>query len=306
MKLSRREMLKISAGAGAAIYLNRLEVLGQESEMIRRTIPSSGEQIPAVGLGSARTFDVGTSAEERAPLKEVLRLFVEKGGTLVDSSPMYGNSEVVIGDLAAELRVTESLFTATKVWTRGRDQGISQMGTSLELFRTDQIDLMQVHNLRDAEIHLATLREWKAAGRIRYIGITTSSIRQFAAVEQLLSTERLDFVQLNYSIGIREAEKRLLPLAQDRGVAVLVNEPYYRGRLFSTVAEKELPEWAAEFDCESWGQFFLKYILSHPAVTCPIPATAKPNHLADNMGAMYGRLPDEGMRGRMVAYFEAQ
>ena len=305
MDLTRRDMLKLTAGAGAAVALGRLPAFAQAPEILKRPIPSSGELIPVVGLGTARTFNVGDSEEERAPLREVLEAFVEMGGTLLDTAYGYGNSEAVSGDLAKELGVVDRLFMATKVAAQEKQQGIEQMETSMRRLNRSVIDLMQVHNLRGWQIQLATLREWKAAGRIRYIGITTSRNRQHDDFARVMESEELDLVQLNYSLGSRQAEERLLPLAADRGMAVLVNVPFMGGRLFQAVQGVQLPEWAAEFDAQSWGQFFLKFIISHPAVTCPIPATAKVHHLRDNMGAAYGRLPDEAMRRRMVEFFEA-
>ena len=305
MDLTRRDMLKLTAGAGAAVALGRLPAFAQAPEILKRPIPSSGELIPVVGLGTARTFNVGDSEEERAPLRAVLEAFVEMGGTLLDTAYGYGNSEAVSGDLAKQLGVVDRLFMATKVAAQEKQQGIEQMETSMRRLNRSVIDLMQVHNLRGWQIQLATLREWKAAGRIRYIGITTSRNRQHDDFARVMGSEELDFVQLNYSLGSRQAEERLLPLAADRGMAVLVNVPFMGGRLFQAVQGVQLPEWAAEFDAQSWGQFFLKFIISHPAVTCPIPATAKVHHLRDNMGAAYGRLPDEAMRRRMVEFFEA-
>lgn len=304
--MTRRTALKIGLGAGAGLMWGRLPLFAQTAAPIMRTIPSSGEKLPAIGLGSSRTFNVGSSDEERAPLKEVLRLFAEMGGTLFDTAPSYRQSEVVGGDLAHELGLTDQLFWATKVSARqGKDVGIQQMETSIKRFRTEPVDLIQVHNLNIVDTHLATLRDWKAQGRIRYLGITTSSLGQFDEVEKLLKNETLDFVQLNYSLGTRQAEERLLPLAQDRGVAVLVNRPFERGGMFRAVSGQSVPKWAAEFEAKSWGQFFLKYVLSHPAVTCPIPATSDPGHLKDNMGAMYGGLPDQKMRKRMVDFYDA-
>jgi aryl-alcohol dehydrogenase-like predicted oxidoreductase len=305
MILSRREMLKLSAGAGAALAFGRLPAFAQDAAIRKRPIPSSGEMIPVVGLGTARTFNVGSSEEELAPLREVMKAFVEMGGTVLDTAYAYGNSERVSGDLAKDLGVTDKLFMATKVTAEGREQGIEQMETSMRLLDRSVIDLMQVHNLRDWRTQLATVREWKAEGRFRYIGITTSRNSQFDDFAAVMEKEDLDFVQLNYSLGSRLAEERLLPLAADRGMAVLVNLPYRRGRLFQAVEGRQLPEWAAEFDAESWGQFFLKFILGHPAATCPIPATSKAKHVRDNMGAAYGRLPDEAMRKRMVQWFES-
>lgn len=261
--------------------------------------------LPVVGLGTYQSFDVGGGASERDPLKDVLRLFVQQGGKLVDSSPMYGPSESVVGDLATELGITGRLFMATKVWTSGREAGIRQMEESLRRMKVPRMDLMQIHNLLDWKTHLGTLKQWKAAGRIRYIGITHYHSGAYAELERLMRTKDFEFVQFNYSIAEREAEERILPLAREIGVAVIVNRPFAQASLFSRVRGKDVPAWAAEFDCKSWGQFFLKYILGHPAVTCVIPATAKPNHLLDNMMAGIGRLPDETMRRKMAAFMDS-
>jgi diketogulonate reductase-like aldo/keto reductase len=273
--------------------------------MMKRPIPASGEALPVVGLGTYQSFDVGNAAAEREPLKEVLRLFVQQGGTLVDSSPMYGPSESVAGDLAAELGLIGKLFMATKVWTSGREAGIRQMEESLRRMKVERMDLMQIHNLLDWKTHLTTLKQWKAAGRIRYIGITHYHSGAYAELERLMKTKDFEFVQFNYSIAEREAEERILPLARDTGVAVIVNRPFAQASLFSRVRGKDVPAWAAEFDCKSWSQFFLKYILSHPAVTCVIPATGKPQHLLDNMGAGMGKLPDEATRRKMAAFMDS-
>jgi diketogulonate reductase-like aldo/keto reductase len=268
--------------------------------LLQRAIPSSGEMVPAVGLGTWQTFDVGTSATERESRREVLRRFVAVGGRVIDSSPMYGTAESVVGDLAAEIQVTDKLFLATKVWTSGRDAGVAQMEESSRRLRTRRIDLMQVHNLVDWRTHLATLRGWKQAGRIRYLGITHYTASAYDELERVLRSEPLDFVQVNYSIGEREAERRILPLARDRRIAVLVNRPFSEGGLFRRVHGQPLPSWAAELDCESWAQIFLKWILAHPAVTCVIPATSRPEHLVDNMKAGLGALPDAAARERMA------
>ena len=303
-KFSRREILKLLIAAGAGLASGPVRAAGDNQPLLKRTIPRSGEQVPAVGLGTYQTFDVGSGASARAGVKEVLRRFVELGGRVVDSSPMYGNAETAVGDLAAELGVQKSLFLATKVWTDGRDAGIRQMRTSFQRLRTDRIDLMQVHNLVDLQTHMATLREWKKAGKIRYLGITHYHAGAYNELEQLVKTKEFDFVQFNYSIGEREAEQRLLKVSADSGTAVLVNRPFAQAGLFTKVRGKPLPAWAAEFDCESWAQFFLKYILAHPAVTCVIPATRNPSHLLDNMRAGIGRLPNAEMRRRMVEHME--
>ncbi len=309
MKMSRREMLKVGAGTGAALLLGDLDALArslaQSPQLMRRTIPSSGETIPAVGLGSAGTFSRRAGDAERADMKEVLRLFREMGGTVFDTAPTYGLSESVAGTLAQELGIENDLFFATKISTGGgREAGVRQQEQSMRYWGRDTIDLNQVHNLRGVETHLPTIREAKEEGRTRYVGITISRLRQFGDMEEVMRREALDFIQINYSLGEREAADRILPLAQDRGFGVVVNEPYNRGSLFRTVRGRELPEWASEFDCESWGQFFLKYILSHPAITVVIPGTGDPGHLVDNMGAGLGRLPDEATRRRMEAFFD--
>jgi diketogulonate reductase-like aldo/keto reductase len=275
-----------------------------EAATLRRAIPSSGETIPAVGLGTYRAFDVGAGSQ-REPLRGVVRRFVAAGGRVVDSSPMYGAAESVVGDLAAELGLEGSLFLATKVWTSGRDAGLAQMEQSMRRLRVTRLDLMQVHNLVDWRTHLKTLRAWKEAGRIRYLGVTHYTAGAYGELERIMRDERLDFVQLNYSLAERDAERRLLPLAGERGMAVLVNRPYAEGALFRSVRGRPLPPWAADLGCRSWGQFFLKWILGHPAVTSVIPATSQPAHLEDNMQAGTGPVPDDGMRQRMAAYFDA-
>src|SRR5438046_4795735 len=268
--------------------------------MLARTIPSSGEKLPVIGLGTWRAFDVDLTTDNRRQLEEVLSLFVKLGGRVIDSSPMYGRAEEVIGELTAALGIRDKLFLATKVWTHGKENGIKSMERSMALLRTKPVDLMQVHNLVDVQTHLATLREWKQQGRIRYLGITHHEAGAFPDVEKIMRSEKLDFVQINYSLMEREAEERVLPLVQERGVAVLINRPFGAGDLFGKVRSKPLPDWATEFDCRSWAQFFLKWIIGHPAVTCAIPATDKPAHLEDNMQGRVGRLPDENMRRRMV------
>ena len=278
----------------------RTEIIEMEPGVIRKTIPSSGESLSIIGLGTSRTFNVAPGDAARSPLREVMQSFFDLGGQLIDSSPMYGNAEAVTGALLAAIDNKQDLFTATKVWTNGRDSGIRQMQDSERHFGVERIDLMQIHNLRDWRTHIETLVDWKAAGRIRYIGITTSHGRYHRELEALLEDLPLDFVQFSYNIVDRETEQNLLPLAAEHGIATLINRPYQRGSLFRAVRGKRLPPWAAEIDCESWGQFFLKFIAGHPAVTCIIPATSKPKHLVDNMGAGFGRLPDAVLRKRMA------
>jgi diketogulonate reductase-like aldo/keto reductase len=269
--------------------------------MLTRKIPSTGEELPVIGLGTWQTFDVGATDTERGPLAEVLREFVALGGRLVDSSPMYGRSEEVAGALAAKLGLQEQIFLATKVWTSGRQKGIGQMESSLHKLRAPRLDLMQVHNLVDVETHLATLRDWKAAGRVRYLGVTHYTASAHAEVEAVMRREAFDFLQINYSVAEPEAARRILPLAQEKGIAVIANRPLATGALLHRLGQRPLPAWAAEIDCTSWAQILLKLVISHPAVTCAIPATGKLAHLRDNMAAGTGRLPDEALRARMAA-----
>src|SRR5437773_11009496 len=303
-KLTRREATRL-IGAGAAGLLfgaSRVCTASESSTMLMRAIPSSGEKLPVIGLGTWRTFDVDLTPDNRKQLEDVLALFVKLGGRVIDSSPMYGRAEEVIGDLTATLGILDKLFLATKVWTHGKESGVKSMERSMALLRTKRVDLMQVHNLVDVKTHLATLREWKEQGRVRYLGITHHDARAFPDVEKVMRREKLDFVQINYSLTEREAEERVLPLAQERGIAVIVNRPFGGGDLFNRTPSKPLPDWAAEFDCHSWAQFFLKWIVTNPAVTCAIPATNKPGHLEDNIQAGIGRFPDEKMRHRMVEF----
>ena len=299
--MTRREAAKLIGGTAAAVVLPiTTQAAAESSTMLTRMIPSSGETLPVIGLGTWRAFDVDLTSDIRRQLEEVLSLFVKLDGRVIDSSPMYGRAEEVIGELTAALGIREKLFLATKVWTRGRENGIESIERSMALLRTNRIDLMQVHNLLDVHTHLATLRQWKEQGRIRYIGVTHYNSSAFPEIEKILKTEKLDFLQINYSLMEPEAEQRVLPLAQERGVAVIVNRPFGAGDLFDKVRSKPLPGWAAEFDCRSWAQFFLKWIAAHPAVTCAIPATNKPSHLQDNLQAGTGRLPDANMRRRMA------
>lgn len=266
---------------------------------LSRKIPSTGEVLPSVGLGSYHTFDV-TSAADQAEVDAVMGDFAGLGGRVVDSSPMYGAAESAIGNAAGRLDLAKRLFLATKVWTTGREAGIEQAQQSMRRMRTRQLDLLQVHNLLDVGTHLKWLKEWKQQGRVRYVGVTHYSESAYDSLEKQVTSKELDFVQLNYSIAEREAEKKLLPAAMASGVAVIVNRPFAKASLFERVRGRALPDWAAELDAASWAQFFLKYILAHPAVTCVIPATRNVKHLADNMQAGWGKLPDEKMRRRMA------
>jgi diketogulonate reductase-like aldo/keto reductase len=304
--LTRTGFLRLCAGTGAALLAPRFPATGAAPErMLARPIPASGEALPIVGLGTWQTFDVGGSSRARAPLADVLQALFEHGGTAIDSSPMYGRSEGVVGDLLAGMDGHRRAFIATKVWTEGRERGVRQMNDSMRLLRTGRLDLMQIHNLVDWRTHMASLREWQQDGRIRYVGITHYTNSAFDSLEQVIAATRPDFVQFPYSIGVRAAETRLLPLCAERGVAVLVNRPYEAGGLFRKVRRRELPDWAADFDAASWGQFLLKYILAHPAVTCVIPGTSKAKHMADNAGAGHGRMPDGAVRRRMIELVES-
>ena len=294
----RRRFLKTLAVAGALPLVPRLS--GAEPKtMITKPIPSTGESLPVIGLGTSRTFNVGRDPVKLNDLRPVLQAFFDHGGTLIDSSPMYGTAEEVIGVLLKRTKHPK-LFSATKVWTDGQQAGVEQMEQSRKLWGVPRFDLMQIHNLRDWQVHLPTLKDMKAQGQLRYIGVTTSHGRFHDELETLLKSERFDFVQLTYNLEDREVESRLLPVAAERGVAVLVNRPFQRSGLFGKVRGKPLPDWAKEFDCASWAQFFLKFAVSHPQVTCAIPATSKLNHMLDNMAAGVGRLPDAALRQRMI------
>jgi aryl-alcohol dehydrogenase-like predicted oxidoreductase len=300
--MSRRDLLKFAAVATASLSLTGGVVMA--APVVRRAIPKTGELLPVIGLGTWQTFDVGPGkAAAREPLKKVLQQFAGAGGKVIDSSPMYGQSERVVGDLVAELGLPERVFFATKVWISGREAGIRQMEESFKRLGTKRMDLMQVHNLVDYRTHLETLRRWKADGRVRYIGVTHYSASAHDELARVITGEELDFVQLNYSLAEREAEKQLLPLAAERRLAVLINRPFAEGQLFRRVQGKPLPPWAKEIGCASWAQFFLKFIVAHPAVTCAIPATSKVAHLTDNMQAAMEPVPDPKTRDRMAQYF---
>ena len=297
LRISRREAL---LGAGAAGLALSLPAVGR-ADIRMHYIPSGGEALPPVGLGTSRVFNSVSGENQRAALVEVLEALFA-GGTLVDTSPMYGNSETHLGELLPLAAGNETMFCATKVWTEGRESGVKQMRESMEKMGVDRIDLMQVHNLVDWEVHRETMLEMQADGTFRYLGITTSNPRQFSDFERVMQAADWDFVQLNYSLGEREAEQRLLPLAREKGMAVMVNRPFVRGDLFRRVGRKKLPDVAAELGCESPAQLFLKWILGHPAVTCVIPATTKVKHMMDNLGAALGPLPDAEQRKRIEAW----
>jgi diketogulonate reductase-like aldo/keto reductase len=303
MDEARRCLLRLLGGLGAAIAFGFSSA--QSPKIMTRKIPSTGEDLPAVGLGTWQVFDAGNDAAARAPLREVLAGFARAGGRMIDSSPMYGSAESVAGDLVAELGLRDQLFVATKVWTRGREDGIREMERSFERLRVTTMDLMQIHNLLDAGVHTKTLLDWKEKKRIRYLGITHYTSSAHADVEKWLKAEKYDFLQINYSLAERESENRLLPYCLQNNIAVIANRPFAEGAMFKRARGKPLPPWAAQIGVASWAQYFLKWIVGHPAVTCVIPGTGKPEHVADNVAAGFGALPDDAMRKRMAAYYDA-
>lgn len=302
--LTRRAFLAMTGAAAVAARLGPGLALARPAPLIKKTIPVTGERIPAIGMGSWITFNVGQSKRLRDSRAKVLQAFFDSGGGMIDSSPMYGSSEAVIGYGLKRIANDQALFSATKVWTVTKARGIRQMERSEALWDERPFDLLQIHNLLDWETHLATLKAWKAEGRVRYIGVTTSHGRRHDELAAVMKSQPLDFVQFTYNILDREAEKRLLPLAADTGLAVIINRPFRRGALFDRFERHRLPDWAGEIDCANWAQFFLKFIISHPAVTCAIPATSRVDHMLENMGALAGRLPDAAMRARMIAHVE--
>ena len=297
---SRRDILK------AGIALGATPAWGDQHENLRtKPIPRSGEPLPVIGLGTYKSFDVFGWPWEISHRRNMIDRMIELGATLVDSSPQYEPSEEILGDVIKADNRRASLFLATKVWTDGQAAGVKQMQESFELMQAgDEIELMQVHNLRDTDVHMATIREWQQEGRIRYNGITHWEDSALADVEQAMKQHEPDFLQIHYSIGERAVEERILPLAKDLGIAVLINRPYMHGQLFRKVGGQDLPGWAREF-ANSWGQFFLKFIVSHPAVNCVIPATDDMEHLEDNLGAGLGPMPDDATRARMAAFYES-
>ncbi|MGB7453647.1 MAG: aldo/keto reductase [Lysobacterales bacterium] len=302
MNISRRRLLSISAGAGLIAATGHWRpLLADTKTRVMTTIPSSGEQLPAVGIGT-RDFRSTANADDMRRFRETLEVFHASGGRVIDTSPNYGEAETVIGGLLRDIGIRDDVFMATKVDREDQQQGVERMNRSFELLGGDQIDLMQVHNLRGTEAELETMKNWKAEGRFRYLGVTTHRPSQYEEMQDVMRRHPLDFIQLNYSLADRSAEKEILPLARDRGIAILVNLPFARGSLFKAVANRPLPGWAAEMDAESWGQVFLKYVISYPAATLPIPGTTKPHHAKDNLGAAFGRLPDEALRREIENY----
>ena len=297
--LGRRDFLAGAATLGAML----MPFPSRGADVLERSIPKTGERVPAVGLGTWQVFDVAGDAAALAQARETLQVFAADGGRVVDSSPMYGSSESVTGQLAEELGLRGKLFVATKVWTSGKQEGIRQMEDSMRKLRVERVDLMQVHNLVDVSTHLATLAEWKAAGRVRHVGVTHYHAGAHADLERVLARNDVDAVQVNYSLAEPDAGRRLLRVAAERGAAVIVNRPFAEGAMFSRVRGKPVPDWAAAIGCASWAQFFLKWILAEPSVTCAIPGTRNPKHVADNLGAARGPLPDAAMRRRMAEHF---
>lgn len=305
---SRREVLAMGAGLGAAAVL-RIRPAHAAAPVIARPIPRSGERLPVIGLGTAIIFDIADDAAKRAERRAVIQAMIEGGARLIDTAPSYGAAESVVGDLVSDLKVRDKLFLATKVRAAGRDASIAEFQQSLRRLRTDKLDLMQLHNVGtsagETAVQVALLREWKERGTFRYIGITHYIESANERLIEVMQREKPDFVQINYSMAERSVEKRLLAVAAETGTAVLVNLPFGRGKLFNVVRGRQVPDWAAEFDATTWGQFFLKYILAHEAVTCVIPGTDKPEYMLDNLNAGRGRLPDAAMRRKMIAFWES-
>lgn len=304
---TRRDVLgQLAAGLTMTLASSGAESARKPQPMLKRTIAASAgkEAVPVIGMGTWNTFDVGSSQAERAPLKEVLAAFYESGASVIDSSPMYGRAEGVTGELVEAAGARDRTFFATKVWTGGVDKGVAQIENSFRRLRASRLDLLQIHNLVDWRAHVPTLRSLRDSGRVRYIGITHYTVSAHADLEAVLRAEKFDFAQFNYSIATRAAEQRLLPFCQEHGISVLINRPLEEGTLFTKVTNRKLPGYAREIDCTSWSQFFLKYIVSHPAVTCVIPATSRVSHMRDNIKAGSGRMPDEKLRQRMVRDFE--
>ncbi|MDJ0808035.1 MAG: aldo/keto reductase [Gammaproteobacteria bacterium] len=296
----RRRLLKILGGLGLGITTPLSSDTLSAVAHITKAIPATDERLPIIGLGTSRVFNVGRDVADLSRLREVVRILASLENSMVDTSPMYGEAERVTGDLVENLAVRKRLFLATKVWTEGKQAGIKQMQESQRLLKSQTIDLMQIHNLVDWQTHIKTLRDWKAQGLIRYLGITHYTEGAHAAVIRVMRQTPLDFLQINYSLAETEAANQVLPLAREKGIAVIANRPFARGALFRAIRGRTLPAWTKEIDCESWAQFFLKFVVSHPAITCAIPGTSKANHMLDNQGAAKGRLPNPAMRERML------
>ena len=303
MKTSRRTVLKILGVSGLTPPMGLLAV-DIKNNMARRIIPSTGELLPVIGLGTSRVFDTDLNERSLNPRKEIVKALLDHGGSLIDTSPMYGKAEEVTGKIAQDLKVNDRLFLATKVWIEGKEAGEIQMKESSKKLNKAVIDLMQIHNLLDWQTHIKTLYDWKEQGKINYIGISHFRSSAFSQIEKIITKEHIDFAQFNYSLQEREAEKRLLPLCKERGVATLINRPFMRGKLFKAVARKKLPNWAYEYNINTWSQFFLKFILANPGVTTIIPATSDPSHMVDNLNGGIGLIPEMGLQKRMVEVVE--
>ena len=299
MKTSRRTVLKVM-GVSSLTPSMALQATDAKNYMARRIIPSTGELLPVIGLGTSRVFDTNLSEKSLNPRKEIVKALLDHGGSLIDTSPMYGRAEEVTGKIAQDLKVNDRLFMATKVWIEGKEAGEIQMNASSKKLNKAVIDLMQIHNLLDWKTHIKTLYEWKEQGKINYIGISHSRSNAFNQIEKIIAKERIDFAQFNYSLEEREAEKRLLPLCREKGVATLINRPFMRGKLFKAVARKKLPSWTYEYNVNTWSQFFLKFILANQAVTTVIPATSNPAHMIDNLIGGIGPIPEVGLQKKMV------
>ncbi len=299
MKTSRRTVLKV-VGVSSLAPSIALQAIDAKNYMARRIIPSTGELLPVIGLGTSRVFDTNLSEKSLNPRKEIVKALLDHGGSLIDTSPMYGRAEEVTGKIAQDLRINDRLFLATKVWIEGKEAGEIQMNASSKKLNKAVIDLMQIHNLLDWKTHIKTLYEWKEQGKINYIGISHFRSNAFNQIEKIITKERIDFAQFNYSLEEREAEKRLLPLCREKGVATLINRPFMRGKLFKAVARKKLPSWAYEYNVNTWSQFFLKFILANQAVTTVIPATSNPAHMIDNLIGGIGPIPEVGLQKKMV------